>query len=142
MGRPHGPAALFECLRSETSPYAVRAATYEELVVRYGLDVPFEVDLPVSQQLRVLEKIEAWVARQSSTFEDGRWYFGGRLQPRASLHSWAPEESAESVISAPDSGVPVATDPRDYSCIFARSSRASFGVRRFFRNRANVSNCG
>ena len=72
-GRPHGPAALVECLKSETSPYAVRGATYEELVVRFGLDVPFEVDLPVSQQLRFLDKIEDWAARQSGNFDEGRW---------------------------------------------------------------------
>jgi uncharacterized protein (TIGR02270 family) len=80
MGRLHGPAALVECLKSESSPYAVRSATYEELVVRFGLDVPFEVDLPVVQQRRFLNKIEAWVARHSGTFDEGRWYFAGRLQ--------------------------------------------------------------
>jgi uncharacterized protein (TIGR02270 family) len=80
MGKPYGPSALLECLRSETSPFAVRSATYEELVVRYGLDVPFEVDLPVDQQQKFLDKIEAWVATQSSTFEAGRWYFAGELQ--------------------------------------------------------------
>ena len=80
MGRPYGPAALLECLRSETSPTAVRAATYEELVIRYGLAVPFEADLPVSQQLRFLAKIESWVAAQSGTYADGRCYFAGSIQ--------------------------------------------------------------
>ena len=80
MGGAHGPAALVQCLRSESSPYAVRAATYEELVVRYGLDVPFEVDLPVALQLRFLERIDGWLARQAGAFLDGRWYFAGALQ--------------------------------------------------------------
>jgi hypothetical protein len=80
MGRPYGPIALFECLRCETTPYAVRAATYEELVIRYGLDVPFEVDLPVSQQYRFLPKIESWTAAHASAFDDGEWYFAGRRQ--------------------------------------------------------------
>ena len=80
MGTPYGPTALFECLSSETSPYAVRAATYEELVVRYGLDVPFEVDLRVRQQVRFLKKIEDWVALQSGKFTNGRRYFAGRAQ--------------------------------------------------------------
>jgi hypothetical protein len=50
------------------------------MVVRFGLDVPFEVDLLVSQQRRYLENIGAWVARQAETFEPGRWYFAGRLE--------------------------------------------------------------
>ena len=79
MGQPYGPAALFECLNAPTSPYAVRRATYEELVVRYRLDVPFEADLPVSHQRRFLEKIRAWVSRQPQEFGEGRWYFGGQL---------------------------------------------------------------
>lgn len=80
MGHPYGPLALFECLKCETSPYAVRDATYEELVVRYGLDVPFEIDLPVQRQLRFLGKIESWAASHSGKFVDGCWYFDGRLQ--------------------------------------------------------------
>jgi hypothetical protein len=80
MGRPHGPAALFECLISETSPYGIRADTYEEIVVRYELDVPFETDLPVSPQRTFLRRIESWVAQRSGQFEDGRWHFRGRLQ--------------------------------------------------------------
>ena len=80
MGRPYGPLALLECLRSETSPFAVRTATYEELVVRYGLDVPFETELLVSQQSRFLTKIEKWLEAQSGAFAEGLWYFAGRIQ--------------------------------------------------------------
>jgi uncharacterized protein (TIGR02270 family) len=74
MGQPYGPSALFEGLRGETTPYAARGATYEELVMRYGLDVPFEVELPVRQQVRFLRKIGSWVAAQSAALADGRWY--------------------------------------------------------------------
>lgn len=80
MGKPHGPEALLECLKSATSPYAVRSATYDELVVRYGLDVPFEVDFTVSRQTRLLERLEAWSARQLGSSVGGGWYFGGRPQ--------------------------------------------------------------
>jgi HEAT repeat protein len=79
MGRPYGPAALLECLRSETSPYAVRRASYEELVVRYGLDVPFEADLPVRTQRRFLDRLGEWVRERSPRFAVGRWYVGGQL---------------------------------------------------------------
>jgi uncharacterized protein (TIGR02270 family) len=80
MGKPHGPTAMFDCLTAETTPYAVRAATCEELVVRFGMDVPFEADLPVSLQRRFLSKIGGWVAQRGDTFESGGWYFGGRPQ--------------------------------------------------------------
>jgi len=80
MGRAHGPASLFECLLRETSPYPVRAASYEELVIRYGLPVPFEVDLPVAQQRQFLDRIETWLASASRAFDMGQWYFAGSRQ--------------------------------------------------------------
>lgn len=80
MGMPHGPAALVVCLKCETAPYVIRAATYEELVIRFGLDVPFEVDLQVSQQWQFLARLEEWVARQSGSIHEGRWYFARQLQ--------------------------------------------------------------
>jgi len=80
MGKPYGPSALVECLACESSPYAVREATCEELVVRYRLDVPFEIELPVARQLRVLETLEAWAASHSADFAEGQWYFAGELQ--------------------------------------------------------------
>jgi uncharacterized protein (TIGR02270 family) len=80
MGKPHGPAALLDCLTAEATPYSVRAATSEEFVVRFGMDVPFEVDLPVALQRRFLGKIENWVTSQSGRFDDGAWYFAGERQ--------------------------------------------------------------
>jgi hypothetical protein len=80
MGRPAGPLALLECLECATTPFAVRSATYEELVIRYGLTVPFEADLPVTQQQRFLGKMHEWVTRESRTFAEGGWYYAGSLQ--------------------------------------------------------------
>jgi len=80
MGQPYGPSALFECLRCATSPYAVRSATYEELVARYGFDVAFEVDLRVSQQAHCLRRAADWVARESGAFPDGQWVFARQFQ--------------------------------------------------------------
>jgi uncharacterized protein (TIGR02270 family) len=79
-GSPYGPSALLSCLRSEMTPHALRGASYEELVVRYGLDVPFESDLYVHQQLRFLAKIDSWVDANAGRFEGGRWYLAGRLE--------------------------------------------------------------
>ena len=71
MGKPYGPSALVACLKCETTPFAVRCATYEELVVRYSLDIPFEVELPVRHQSRFLRKMESWVAERTDAFADG-----------------------------------------------------------------------
>ena len=80
MGKPYGPSALRLCLETQRTPFAIRRATGEELVVRYGLDVPFEADLAVSHQTRLLKRIEDWTARASGGFEDGLWYFAGQQQ--------------------------------------------------------------
>jgi uncharacterized protein (TIGR02270 family) len=80
MGEPYGPSALLRSLRSPAAPYAVRAATCNELVARFGLDVPFEVELRVPQQMTFLGRIETWISAQSNRFEPGRWYFAGRPQ--------------------------------------------------------------
>jgi hypothetical protein len=71
MGRPYGPSALLECLRHEATPFVIRAASYEELVVRYGLNVPFEPELQVRQQLRFLAKIEGWARTESARADTG-----------------------------------------------------------------------
>jgi hypothetical protein len=81
FGMQCAPAALMACLRAETTPFVVRAAIYEELVVRYRLDVPFEADLSVAQQRRSMEKMEAWVAKQATAFAAGEWYFAATPQP-------------------------------------------------------------
>ncbi len=80
MGKPYGPSALCLCLETQRTPFAIRRAAGEELVVRYGLDVPFEADLAVSHQTRLLKRIGDWNARASEAFEDGHWYFAGALQ--------------------------------------------------------------
>jgi hypothetical protein len=73
MGKPHGPEALLDTLASEYSPTAIRSATYDELTIRFGLNVPFEVDLPVLQQERFLRQIADWVSAKSGEFDLGSW---------------------------------------------------------------------
>jgi uncharacterized protein (TIGR02270 family) len=80
VGLPYSPSALLQCLQAETTPYAVRAATAEELVVRYAVDVPFEVDLSVVHQRRILKTIGEWVSREGHAFVPGDWYFHGGRQ--------------------------------------------------------------
>jgi uncharacterized protein (TIGR02270 family) len=80
IGRPYGPSALVESLRQPESPYAIRSASYEELVIRYGLDVPFEVELPLRQQARFVQEIARWATAKDTETAEGQWYLGGQRQ--------------------------------------------------------------
>lgn len=80
-GRPYSLTGLLENLQSEASPHRVRRLAYEELVIRYGLDLPFEADMPLAPQKQALAKIAQWVQANAAQFEDGAWYFAGRPMP-------------------------------------------------------------
>ena len=75
-GKPYAPACLLENLRSEKSPVLVRQIANEELVVRYGVDIAFETDMTVNDQLRALERMETAIA-DAGPFKEGKWYFAG-----------------------------------------------------------------
>jgi hypothetical protein len=78
-GKPYSPAALLENLESEKSPRQVRQLAYEELVIRYGADFPFETDMFVIRQKQALAKYAKWIQAHDSRFREGRWYFAGQL---------------------------------------------------------------
>jgi hypothetical protein len=56
----------------------VRQLAYEELVIRYGIDVPFETDMLVLQQQLALAKYSEWMKVNGSRFKEGGWYFAGK----------------------------------------------------------------
>jgi uncharacterized protein (TIGR02270 family) len=60
-GKPYSPACLLENLESEKSRRIVRDLAYEELVIRYGLEYPFETDMTVVQQRAALSKYATWI---------------------------------------------------------------------------------
>jgi len=76
-GKPSSPVCLLENLESEKSPNKVRRLAYEEMVIRYGIDIPFETDMPVAQQKMVLAQFANWVHAKGSLFQEGTWYFAG-----------------------------------------------------------------
>jgi uncharacterized protein (TIGR02270 family) len=78
-GKPYSPVRLLENLESPKSPRQVRQLAYEELVIRYGADFPFETDMLVAQQKHALEAFAAWIQANGSRFREGRWYFAGQL---------------------------------------------------------------
>ncbi len=78
-GKPCSPAGLLENLLSPKNPRQLRQLAYEEMVIRYGIDFPFEAGMPVKKQKQVLGKYMEWMNSQDNRFQAGKWYFGGRL---------------------------------------------------------------
>jgi len=80
-GEQYSPACLLEYLESPKSPYAIRQLAYEELVIRYHVDFPFEADMFVSEQNEALSKYRAWINANAQRFQEGKWYFAGQAMP-------------------------------------------------------------
>lgn len=78
-GQPYSPTSLLHTLESEQSPRFVRQWAYEELTIRYGMDIAFETDMLVSQQRVAIRKMANWVEGNTNRFKPGSWYFAGKL---------------------------------------------------------------
>lgn len=77
-GKPFSPSCLLENLEFEKSPPVIRQLAYEELVIRYGIDFPFETTMFVSKQKEALAIFREWIGANGSRFQPGIWYFAGR----------------------------------------------------------------
>ncbi len=78
-GKPYSPACLLENLKSEKCPRKLRQFAYEELVIRYNADFPFETDMFVDRQKQAITQYEQWLQAHESDFKPGKWYFAGSL---------------------------------------------------------------
>lgn len=54
-GKPTSPSCLFDELKSQTTPDFIRQLACDELVIRYGIDIPFETGMTAMQQRYVFE---------------------------------------------------------------------------------------
>ena len=77
-GQPVTPRTLFENLLDERMPTHIRQHVSDELCIRYECDIPFEPDMPVRQQLRVLHGLSRWLEQHAARFTAGTWYFAGQ----------------------------------------------------------------
>jgi uncharacterized protein (TIGR02270 family) len=77
-GQPHSPGGLLATLISGKSARRVRALAAEEMVVRYGIDVPFETELPVRVQRRALHEFARRAESMGGGYQPGGWHFGGQ----------------------------------------------------------------
>ena len=78
-GRSFSPMCLIDNLRNEKMPFFLRQIAYEELVARYGINVHFEADMMVKDQMTAIEEMSSLVAQSGRRWIDGQWYFAGSL---------------------------------------------------------------
>ncbi len=78
-GQPYSPQTLLNTMRDPKKTRMVRQMACEEMVIRYGLDIPFETDMLVAQQKAALDRYEKLIGRHKQEFRPGRWYFAGQV---------------------------------------------------------------
>ena len=77
-GKPYSIATLIDNLVDEQTPHLIRTLANEELVIRYGMPIPFETDMTARQQQQRLNEIAQWANTNNNRFKDGEWYFAQR----------------------------------------------------------------
>jgi hypothetical protein len=61
-GKPHSPFGILKILESEVPPPFLRGMVHDELVIRYGKDLGFDVSLTVKEQRNIIQKYKEWFA--------------------------------------------------------------------------------
>lgn len=78
LGEQCTPRSLVCTLQAERVPRSVRQMAYDELVIRYTIDAPFESGLPVREQRRVIADLERQAVQCEAEVQPGAWYFAGQ----------------------------------------------------------------
>jgi uncharacterized protein (TIGR02270 family) len=79
LGKPFSLSSLVDTLASPLFGRVVRALAYEELVIRYRIDAPFEPEMRVNEQKGRINTIARLCRSTEASFEPGEWYCGGKL---------------------------------------------------------------
>ena len=59
LGKPYDSVCVFETIQSPNSINVFRQLAYEELVIRFGIDIPFETDMFVKQQNIAIKQLQS-----------------------------------------------------------------------------------
>jgi len=84
LGKPLTPACLVDQLENEMTPHRLRGLAYEELAIRYKVDIPFETDFLAGRQQAALGEMRRWLAASAGRFQEGGWYFAGQAAASSS----------------------------------------------------------
>jgi len=76
-GAPYSPMGLIQTMESDANPDIIRSLAYEELVIRYGIDIPFETRMPVVQQWQTIAEYRRRLIGNPDSFTHGLWYYNG-----------------------------------------------------------------
>lgn len=76
-GTPYSPMGLLRTMESDANPDMIRNLAYEELVIRYGIDIPFETRMPVVQQWQTIAEYRTRLKGNPDSFNPGLWYYNG-----------------------------------------------------------------
>ena len=68
LGQPYSPEAVLGSLVADDAPRPFRQLAYEELVLRYGCDVPFDAEGRVVDQIASLRRMSRWLSEQGPQF--------------------------------------------------------------------------
>lgn len=77
-GTPYSPLSLLQTMESDSNPDMIRDLAYDELVIRYGIDIPFETRMPVIQQWQAIAEYRQRLKGNPDSFTPGVWYYNGR----------------------------------------------------------------
>jgi hypothetical protein len=78
-GRLYSPEKLLENLSDLDGPDLIRNLACEELLARYGIDIPFDTRMTVADQQRAIRAMRSRLNGNPDGFVEGLWY--DRAQP-------------------------------------------------------------
>jgi len=58
----------------------IRELVHHEFLIRYGCDVPFELQMPVDKQQQAILVYSQWVKENGENYKPGAWYLFGKPQ--------------------------------------------------------------
>ena len=67
-GKPFSPSCLLENMISEKYPQQIRQLAYEEFVIRYRVDYPFDTDMLVKDQKNAIALYSQWIKNNSNLY--------------------------------------------------------------------------
>ncbi|RPI76693.1 MAG: hypothetical protein EHM45_12125 [Desulfobacteraceae bacterium] len=71
-GRLFSLSCLLQTLESEKSPRFLRQWAYEEWVIRYGANFPFEIDMFTNNQKQTMAAYAQWLENNQTKFQAGK----------------------------------------------------------------------
>ncbi len=77
-GKLYSPEILVEIIDSNTYPNYIRQFVSDELVIRYGINLPFETFMPVADQQVIINNLKKRLEKSDNQFEPGKWYRNGK----------------------------------------------------------------